>query len=311
MALGDEVAFAEHLASLLADLDATSSAMSAGGPRRRPGGHGGALGTGAGRHARRSPPPDRGRSDPVGHRPDEQRFLRLGTVDGDVGPWPGRRRRARTRPPGHGAGCATWPTSAWPPGPSRSAIAPSTRRPEPYVELTGPAGERWAWGDPAAAESVRGPAVDLCLVVTQRRHVDDTALEASGDGGPAVARDRPVLRRAADHRAVAERLSVIVRSRGRRGGVPRRGACVPRAARQAEGRGRELAVADGRIPRRRGGATGGPRLAGGARRCRPRRRALARGARRARRGRRSSRSPWPRSWRATTCPATSSASARR
>jgi hypothetical protein len=32
---------------------------------------------------------------------------------------------------------------------------------------------------------VRGPAEDFCLVVTQRRHVDDTALRVAGD----VARD--------------------------------------------------------------------------------------------------------------------------
>jgi uncharacterized protein (TIGR03084 family) len=48
------------------------------------------------------------------------------------------------------------------------------------VELTAPSGERWAWGDEDAADRVRGPALDFCLVATQRRHVDDTALEAEG-----------------------------------------------------------------------------------------------------------------------------------
>lgn len=48
------------------------------------------------------------------------------------------------------------------------------------VELTAPSGERWAWGDEEAADRVRGPALDFCLVATQRRHVDDTALEAEG-----------------------------------------------------------------------------------------------------------------------------------
>ena len=48
------------------------------------------------------------------------------------------------------------------------------------VELVAPSGESWAWGDEAAEDVVRGPALDFCLVVTQRRHVDDTALEASG-----------------------------------------------------------------------------------------------------------------------------------
>ena len=48
------------------------------------------------------------------------------------------------------------------------------------VELTSPSGERWAWGEEEAADRVRGPALDFCLVATQRRHVHDTALEAEG-----------------------------------------------------------------------------------------------------------------------------------
>lgn len=42
-------------------------------------------------------------------------------------------------------------------------------------------GDRWEWGDPRAANSVIGPAEDFCLVVTQRRHLDDTSLVVSGD----------------------------------------------------------------------------------------------------------------------------------
>ena len=49
------------------------------------------------------------------------------------------------------------------------------------VELTAPSGEPWVWNDDGAGGVVRGPAVDFCLVVTQRRHVDDTALEIEGD----------------------------------------------------------------------------------------------------------------------------------
>jgi uncharacterized protein (TIGR03084 family) len=41
--------------------------------------------------------------------------------------------------------------------------------------------DTWTWGDPSAANTVRGPALDFCLVVTQRRHVDDTALDVQGD----------------------------------------------------------------------------------------------------------------------------------
>jgi uncharacterized protein (TIGR03084 family) len=53
------------------------------------------------------------------------------------------------------------------------------------VELTGPSGATWTFGPDDAPDTVTGPAVDFCLVVTQRRHVDDTALEITG----AVARD--------------------------------------------------------------------------------------------------------------------------
>ncbi|HVV24471.1 MAG TPA: TIGR03084 family metal-binding protein [Pseudonocardiaceae bacterium] len=48
------------------------------------------------------------------------------------------------------------------------------------VELTGPDGETWQWGPRAAADRVTGTALDFCLVVTQRRHVDDTGLVVSG-----------------------------------------------------------------------------------------------------------------------------------
>jgi uncharacterized protein (TIGR03084 family) len=53
------------------------------------------------------------------------------------------------------------------------------------LELTSPAGGMWRWGPDEAEDVVRGPALDFCLVVTQRRHVDDTALEVEG----AAARD--------------------------------------------------------------------------------------------------------------------------
>jgi uncharacterized protein (TIGR03084 family) len=53
------------------------------------------------------------------------------------------------------------------------------------VELTAPSGAVWRHGDEGAAPDqpnvVRGPALDFCLVVTQRRHVDDTDLEVTGD----------------------------------------------------------------------------------------------------------------------------------
>ncbi len=48
------------------------------------------------------------------------------------------------------------------------------------VALVAPDGERWEWGPIDATDVVRGPAVDFCLVVTQRRHPDDTALVIDG-----------------------------------------------------------------------------------------------------------------------------------
>jgi uncharacterized protein (TIGR03084 family) len=48
------------------------------------------------------------------------------------------------------------------------------------VDLLLPSGRRAQWGPAEAAAQVRGPALDFCLVVTQRRHWTDTALEATG-----------------------------------------------------------------------------------------------------------------------------------
>jgi uncharacterized protein (TIGR03084 family) len=49
------------------------------------------------------------------------------------------------------------------------------------VELTGPGGELWTWGDESSEARVRGTAADFCRVVTRRRHVSDTALATEGD----------------------------------------------------------------------------------------------------------------------------------
>jgi uncharacterized protein (TIGR03084 family) len=48
------------------------------------------------------------------------------------------------------------------------------------IELTSPSGDLWEWGASGAANVVRGPALDFCLVVTQRRHPADTTLRAEG-----------------------------------------------------------------------------------------------------------------------------------
>jgi len=52
---------------------------------------------------------------------------------------------------------------------------------EPFrVELTGPDGEVWTWGPAEAAQRVTGPALDFCLLATQRINRADTALAATG-----------------------------------------------------------------------------------------------------------------------------------
>lgn len=49
------------------------------------------------------------------------------------------------------------------------------------VEVTGPYDDLWTWGPEDAANRVTGTAIDLALLVTQRRHRSDTALTAEGD----------------------------------------------------------------------------------------------------------------------------------
>ena len=61
---------------------------------------------------------------------------------------------------------------------NRGMTAPAT---DVYVALRGPDGDTWTWGDPDSANRVEGSALDFCLVVTQRRLVDDTHLVVTGD----------------------------------------------------------------------------------------------------------------------------------
>ncbi len=49
------------------------------------------------------------------------------------------------------------------------------------VELTAPSGQVWTWGPDDAAERLTGSAEDFCLVVTQRRRPEETALVAEGE----------------------------------------------------------------------------------------------------------------------------------
>ncbi len=50
-----------------------------------------------------------------------------------------------------------------------------------FVELTSPEGEIWEWGERNFENSVKGTAEDFCLVVVQRRHVQDTGLTVKGN----------------------------------------------------------------------------------------------------------------------------------
>jgi uncharacterized protein (TIGR03084 family) len=49
------------------------------------------------------------------------------------------------------------------------------------VELSTPDGELWTYGPESAGQRITGPALDFCLLVTQRRHYADLALQAHGD----------------------------------------------------------------------------------------------------------------------------------
>lgn len=50
-----------------------------------------------------------------------------------------------------------------------------------YVELSGPGGDVWTWGDPEAQQRVTGSGYDFALLATRRRHVDDVDVHAEGD----------------------------------------------------------------------------------------------------------------------------------
>jgi uncharacterized protein (TIGR03084 family) len=48
------------------------------------------------------------------------------------------------------------------------------------VELAGPDGTVWTWGPAEAENRISGPALDFCLLVTQRRHRNDLSLDIEG-----------------------------------------------------------------------------------------------------------------------------------
>lgn len=85
---------------------------------------------------------------------------------------------------------ATWPTTPALrqvahlcvrslPNAFRAHGRPAPERPV-YVSVRGPDGDLWTWGPAEAVDRVTGPALDLCLLATQRRHLADTDLVGVG-----------------------------------------------------------------------------------------------------------------------------------
>ena len=82
------------------------------------------------------------------------------------------------------------------------------------VEIVGPQGDLWLWGPVDARDRVTGPALDFCLAVTQRRHLDDLQLTVTGEtaqqwmaiaqtfAGPAGTGRAPLDEAAADSPAI-------------------------------------------------------------------------------------------------------------
>ena len=84
--------------------------------------------------------------------------------------------------------------------------------PSPVERVSGrarrPTGDCWTWGPEQSTQRVTGPALDFCLLVTQRRHRDDLAVTAEGDRRRAVADHRPGLRGSSRRRTPAGAIHV-------------------------------------------------------------------------------------------------------
>ena len=214
-------------------------------PWRRRRSHGGAPAPGAGhgrrqgagmvarrtlrvRGARRAPS-IAGDRVPVVRPPHGCALVRVGAAHGDMGTRPGCRRRPRRHPAAtarlrHVAhlGVRARPFSYV----VRGLDVPSEAV---RVELTGPRVTLGVGLGRRPPQSVQGPALDFCLVVTQRRNVADTALTVQGSAATewmAIAQafagppgpGRPPGRR----RSVAGRPSGTIRPRGGDRRPPRR-----------------------------------------------------------------------------------------
>ena len=198
LAVVDVDAFQASAKALLARVDAGDDPSIAPGREVRSCAAPGFVARGSGRAARRTPGDRPQGSHPLVRADHGGALVRHGAADGDVGPRPGCRRRARRDQGAHHAPATRRPH----------------RRPGAPVRLRHPrhAGDpsgRCAWSSPrptarrgrgdrtSATDVVQGDALDFCLVVTQRRHPADTALRRRGTRGRGVDGHRPGLRRAA------------------------------------------------------------------------------------------------------------------
>ena len=195
LALGDPAAFDAELMRLVADLDTTGDELDGTRPHARPAptcSSGGAPVATA-----------RSRCSPSGSRRDRVPWIvgsdvgdvvRDRAAHGDVGPW---------RTTSHDAFGVAWvPTARLrhvadlgvrTRGNAYAVRGRDLPAGDVRVELTGPDGATWAWGE-SATDVVRGPAADFCLVVTQRRNVAGTALEVDRPARARVDADRPGVR---------------------------------------------------------------------------------------------------------------------
>ena len=202
LALTDPDAFRDDAAALVAGGSTEASVARRARAARRRAARPVARGPRPARRARPRPRPQAARA--VVRTGDERAVVHHGAADGDVGARPGRRRRAsasqreatdRLRHVAH-IGVGARPFSYVVHG--RAAPDVDVR-----VELRAPSGELWTWGPDDAEARVTGPALDFCLLVTQRRHRDDLAVVADGAGRRRVARHRPGVRRPARRGATA------------------------------------------------------------------------------------------------------------
>ena len=112
---------------------------------------------------------------------DERRVVADRPDHGDLGAHPGHRRRPRRHPRAHGPAA---PRGAHRRRRARVQLrrARQERCPRPRSESSSPARTAPSGpGVPQDAENrVTGPALDFCLLVTQRRHRDDLALVIEG-----------------------------------------------------------------------------------------------------------------------------------